>query len=313
MNYIETLYDGENITETYFCKEKIVATSSKNGKTYYSLKLQDKTGVIDGKIWELSNAIEHFESLDFIKITGQVISFNNSLQLNIRQVRRAQEGTYDVADYMPVSPFKIDDMYSELLGIIDSVKNQHLKALLDSFFRNDTDFIKAFKKNSAAKSMHHAFMGGLLQHTLSVAKLSDNMATLYPIINRDLLVTAAIFHDIGKVKEISAFPENDYTDEGNLLGHIVIGAMMIKERASEIEGMPDELTTKLVHCILAHHGKLEFGSPEKPKLIEAVALSFADDADAKLEAFSEAIAEDQSGNKWMQYNKMFESPIRKTE
>ncbi len=313
MNYIETLYDGENITETYFCKEKIVATSSKNGKTYYSLKLQDKTGVIDGKIWELSNAIEHFESLDFIKITGQVISFNNSLQLNIRQVRRAQEGTYDVADYMPVSPFKIDDMYSELLGIIDSVKNQHLKALLDSFFRNDTDFIKAFKKNSAAKSMHHAFMGGLLQHTLSVAKLSDNMATLYPIINRDLLVTAAIFHDIGKVKEISAFPENDYTDEGNLLGHIVIGAMMIKERASEIEGMPDELTTKLVHCILAHHGKLEFGSPEKPKIIEAVALSFADDADAKLEAFSEAIAEDQSGNKWMQYNKMFESPIRKTE
>ena len=313
MNYIETLYDGENITETYYCKKKIVATSSKNGKTYYSLKLQDKTGVIDGKIWELSNAIEHFESLDFIKITGQVISFNNSLQLNIRQVRRAQEGTYDVADYMPVSPFKIDDMYSELLGIIDSVKNQHLKALLDSFFRNDTDFIKAFKKNSAAKSMHHAFMGGLLQHTLSVAKLSDNMATLYPIINRDLLVTAAIFHDIGKVKEISAFPENDYTDEGNLLGHIVIGAMMIKERASEIEGMPDELTTKLVHCILAHHGKLEFGSPEKPKIIEAVALSFADDADAKLEAFSEAIAEDQSGNKWMQYNKMFESPIRKTE
>ena len=313
MNYIETLYDGENITETYFCKDKIVATSSKNGKTYYSLKLQDRTGVIDGKIWELSNAIEHFEAMDFIKISGQVISFNNTLQLNIRQVRRAQEGTYDIADYMPVSPFKIDDMYAELLGIIDSIKDTHLKALLDEFFRNDTDFIKLFKKSSAAKSMHHAFMGGLLQHTLSVTKIADNLATLYPIINRDLLLTAAICHDIGKVKEISPFPENDYTDEGNLVGHIVMGSMMIKEKASKIDGMSQEMITNLVHCILSHHGKLEYGSPEKPKIIEAVALSYADDTDAKLEAFKEAVEEDQSGGKWLQYSRMFETPIRKTE
>lgn len=312
MNYINTLREGDNITETYFCKDKTVA-QTKNGKTYYSLKLQDKTGVIDGKIWELTNAIEHFEAKDFIRVSGQITSFNNQLQYNIRQVRRAEEGTYAVADYMPVSEYNIEEMYTELRGLIDSIENEHLKRLLTSFFIDDRDFAASFKQSSAAKSMHHAFIGGLLQHTLSVAKISDYLAGQYPIINRDLLVSAAIFHDIGKTEELSSFPDNDYTDEGNLMGHIVMGAMMVDRRARELGDIPVELINELTHCILAHHGKLEFGSPEKPKLIEALALSFADDTDAKLEAFVEALRQDATEEKWLPYNKMFETYIRRTQ
>ena len=289
-----------------------MVAQSKAGKTYYSLKLQDRTGIVDAKVWDLSNAIEHFESMDYIRITGQVTSFNNSLQINVRQARKAAEGTYDIADYMPVSPYNIDEMYKDLLALIDTVKDPNLNGILRAFFVEDADFIKAFKKSSAAKAMHHSFIGGLLQHTLSVAQISDYVAGHYSIINRDLLVTAAICHDIGKVNELSSFPENDYTDVGNLVGHIVMGAMMVRGKAAKIEGMSVDTLNKLVHCILAHHGKLEYGSPEKPKIIEALALSFADDMDAKLQAFTEAVEGDQSGELWLPYNKMFESYIRKT-
>ena len=311
MQYINTLREGDDITETYLCKSKSSGVA-KNGKTFYSLVLQDKTGTIDGKIWELSNAIEHFEAMDYVKLSAKVTSFNNKPQLNIRQTRRAEEGTYDIADYMPISKFDIDEMFKELLALIDSVKDESLKTLLRSFFVEDASFVKAFKMSSAAKSMHHAFVGGLLQHTLSVARIADFLAGFYPIMNRDLLVTAAICHDIGKVKELSEFPVNDYTDPGNLLGHIVIGAMMVKEKADGINGFDETLKNNLVHCILAHHGKLEYGSPEKPKIIEAVALSFADDTDAKLEGFSEALESEQAEDDWLPYNKMFESIIRKT-
>lgn len=311
MQYINTLREGDDITETYLCKSKSSGVA-KNGKTFYSLVLQDKTGTIDGKIWELSNAIEHFEAMDYVKLSAKVTSFNNKPQLNIRQTRRAEEGTYDIADYMPISKFDIDEMFKELLALIDSVKDESLKTLLRFFFVEDTSFVKAFKMSSAAKSMHHAFVGGLLQHTLSVARIADFLAGFYPIMNRDLLVTAAICHDIGKVKELSEFPVNDYTDPGNLLGHIVIGAMMVKEKADGINGFDETLKNNLVHCILAHHGKLEYGSPEKPKIIEAVALSFADDTDAKLEGFSEALESEQAEGDWLPYNKMFESIIRKT-
>ena len=311
MQYINTLREGDDITETYLCKSKSSGVA-KNGKTFYNLVLQDKTGTIDGKIWELSNAIEHFEAMDYVKLSAKVTSFNNKPQLNFRQTRRAEEGTYDIADYMPISKFDIDEMFKELLALIDSVKDESLKTLLRSFFVEDASFVKAFKMSSAAKSMHHAFVGGLLQHTLSVARIADFLAGFYPIMNRDLLVTAAICHDIGKVKELSEFPVNDYTDPGNLLGHIVIGAMMVKEKADEINGFDETLKNNLVHCILSHHGKLEYGSPEKPKIIEAVALSFADDTDAKLEGFSEALESEQAEGDWLPYNKMFESIIRKT-
>lgn len=312
MNYINELRDGEMISEVYLCKNKVVA-KTKAGKSYYSMQLQDKTGMIDAKVWELNNAIAHFDPMDFIRVDAQVTSFNGTLQLNVKRVRVADEGEYDAADYMPCSGKNLDDMFNQMLSIIDSVSNEYLKKLLQMFFVEDKAFADRFKKHSAAKSIHHGFIGGLLEHSLSVAKLCDYMASNYPVINRDLLVTAAICHDIGKVDELSTFPENDYTDEGQLVGHIVMGAMMIQDKIREIPGFPTVLGNELKHCILAHHGELEYGSPKKPSLIEALALAHADNIDAKLQTFTELLGANTDKTDWLGFNKMFEANIRITE
>lgn len=312
MNYINELRDGEMISEVYLCKNKIVA-KTKAGKSYYSMQLQDRTGIIDAKVWELNNGIAHFEAMNYIRVEALVTSFNGALQLNVKRVRVADEGEFDPADYMPCSAKSIDGMYSELTDIIGSISDEHLGKLLKSFFTDDKVFAEKFKKHSAAKSIHHGFIGGLLEHTLSVAKICEFISERYPIINRDLLVTAAIFHDIGKVNELSSFPENDYTDEGQLVGHIVMGTMMVSERINSIEGFPVTLANELKHCILSHHGELEYGSPKKPAIIEALALAHADNMDAKLQTFTEIIEGNQDKTDWLGYNKMFESNVRITQ
>ena len=312
MKYIENIIEGDTISEVYFCKNKVDA-KTKAGKSYYSVYLQDKTGVIDGKIWDLNNGIEHFETNDYIKIDGVVTSFNGSLQLNIKRVRRADEREYDVSDYMPVTKNDSDKMYDELLGMIDSISNKYLKELLKSFFVEDKAFIEVFRKHSAAKSVHHGFIGGLLQHSLSVAKLCDYIAGNYYAVNRDLLITSALLHDIGKTIELSSFPLNDYTDEGQLIGHIVEGAMMVRGKIDKIEGFPKVLSDEVIHCILAHHGELEYGSPKKPAIIEAQALSLAANMDAKLQTFTELLdSRAKEKEEWMGFNKLFDSNLRKT-
>ena len=311
MNYINELREGEMISEIYLCKNKVVA-KTKGGKTYYSLQLQDKTGTIDGKVWELTNAIAHFENMNYIRVDAQVTSFNGTLQLNIKRVRLADEGEYEPSDYMPCSGKSIDGMYAELTDIINGIKNEYLNKLLKSFFVDDTAFATRSKNPSADKSIHHGFIGGLLEHTLSVAKICEFISSHYEFVNHDLLVTAAIFHDIGKVDELSNFPENDYTDEGQLIGHIVMGTMMISERIKTIDGFPVTLANELKHCILAHHGELEYGSPKKPALIEALALAHADNMDAKLQTFTEIIKANENQTSWLGYNKMFESNVRLT-
>ncbi|MBQ9277020.1 MAG: HD domain-containing protein [Lachnospiraceae bacterium] len=311
MNYINELREGENISEVYLCKTKSTATT-KAGKSYYSLMLQDKSGSIDGKVWELNNAIDHFEAMDYIRVDAQVTSFNNTLQLNIKRIRKADEGEFEPRDYLPCSDKDIDTMYKELIGIVESVKDEHLNKLLKMFFVDDESFIKKFKNHSAAKSIHHGFIGGLLEHSLSVARICIYIADNYPAVKRDLLVSAALLHDIGKVDEISNFPENDYTDEGQLIGHIVMGAMMVSEKIKTIEGFPPVLANELKHCILSHHGELEFGSPKKPGLIEALALAHADNLDAKLETFTELINANKGKKEWLGYNRMFDSNVRIT-
>ena len=313
MRFIKDLTEGERINEIYLCRKKQSALT-KAGKPYESLMLQDKTGTLDAKIWEPGSVgIDEFDSLDYIAVMGDITSFQGNLQLNVKRVRKVQEGEYDPKDYLPVSKKDIDGMYTELLGLIASVKHPYLRKLLESFFVEDKDFEKRFKFHSAAKSVHHGFVGGLLEHTLNVTKLCDFYTKAYPALNRDLLLTAAIFHDIGKTKEISAFPMNDYTDDGQLLGHIVMGAQMVGERAAKIDGFPHNLLAELQHCILAHHGKLEYGSPKVPALIEAVALNYADDTDAKMETFKEILENNSENSGWLGYNRLFESNLRATK
>lgn len=312
MRYISELHEGETISITYLCKNKQML-KTKAGKTYCSLSLQDKTGMLDAKIWEMSNAIENFEAMDFIHVDGQLTCFQGSLQLNVRRVRRAQEGEYDPADYIPTSQRDIKEMFGELLTYVNSIKNPYLSKLAKSFFVEDKEFQKAFMYHSAAKSVHHSFMGGLVEHTLGVTKLCDYLATNYPFLNRDILITAAMFHDIGKTVELSNFPENDYTDDGQLLGHIYIGTEMIGERIRTIPNFPHKLSAQLRHCILAHHGELEYGSPKKPATAEALALSYADNTDAKLQTVREVLESGDEKQEWLGYNRFFESNIRRSE
>lgn len=311
MRYINTLREGDNIRSIYLCKSKRSA-ETRNGKPYDNLVLQDKTGTLDGKVWDPnSGGIADYEEMNFIEVFGEVVSYNNNLQLNIKQLRRPFEDEYVVADYMPTSEKDVEGMYAELLGYVSQIGNTYLRALAEHFYMKDAAFIKIFKEHSAAKSVHHSFAGGLLEHTLSIVKFCEYLANTYPLLNRDLLYCAALFHDIGKTKELSTFPENDYTDQGQLLGHIVIGVEMIGEAIRGIEGFPETIANELKHCVIAHHGELEFGSPKKPAIPEAVALHYADATDAKLQTLTE-IFKDKEGTEWLGFNRLFDSNIRKS-
>ena len=311
MRYINTLVEGETIRNIYLCKGKRSA-ETRNGKPYDNLILQDKTGTLDGKVWDPnSNGIADYDEMDFIEVFGDVISYNNNLQLNIRQIRKAYEDEYVAADYMPTTEKSTDSMFEELIGYVKKIDNDYLRQAVEYYFVNDEAFIKTFVGHSAAKTVHHGFAGGLLEHTLSVVKMCEYMVSAYPILNKDLLYAAAICHDIGKIKELSPFPTNDYTDDGQLLGHIVIGVEMISDAVRSIPGFPEQLASELKHCIVAHHGELEYGSPKKPALAEALALNFADATDAKMQTLTE-LFKDKKNNDWLGYNRLFESNLRKT-
>ena len=312
MKFIESLREGERLNDVYLCKYKQSAVT-KNGKPYENVILQDKTGTIDAKIWEPNSmGIDDFDMMDYVAVVGDVSSFQGALQVSIKRVRKVREGEYDPANYLPVSEYDIEDMYKQLLTFVNGIKNPYLSKVVKHFFVEDVEFVKQFKFSSAAKSVHHGFVGGLLEHTLSVLKLCQFYVKQYPIINEDLLYAAALCHDIGKVYELSAFPMNDYTDDGQLLGHIVMGCEMVGEQIRSIPDFPKKLGNELKHCILAHHGELEFGSPKKPALVEAVALNFADNTDAKMETLKEIFRAAGETNDWIGYNRLLESNIRKT-
>lgn len=312
MKFIKDYRDGDRVFDIYLCKHKISAVT-KNGKPYETATLQDKTGTIEAKIWDPNSmGIADFDAMDYVEVYGDITSFNGALQINVKRTRVAQPGDYDARNYLPVSSKDIDEMFAEVTAYIKALGNPYLKKMCEKLFLENADFQKAFKESSAAKSVHHGFIGGLLEHTLSVTKMCDYYCTRYEKLNKDLLITAALCHDIGKTKELSAFPLNDYTDDGNFLGHIVMGTEMVGDVIREIDGFPAKLASQLKHCILSHHGELEFGSPKKPAIMEAVALNFADNTDAKLQTFTE-ILESTTEKSWMGYNRLLESNIIATE
>jgi 3'-5' exoribonuclease len=286
---------------------------SKSGKAYLSLTLGDKTGTINAKVWELNRNIQAFEEGDFIKIDASVIVYNNDLQLNVRKIRKASEGEYDPAEYIPATEKDINQLQETLISLVNSVENSYIKQLLKNVFINNSEIANEFKIHTAAKSMHHNYLGGLLEHTISVAQISDFLCSHYENVNRDIVIAAALLHDISKLYELSEFPNIDYTDDGELLGHIVMGSEFIGKEADKIEGFPHKLRSLLQHCILAHHGEFEYGSPKLPKTMEAFILHVADDTDAKVKMFETAIKESNNTGSWVGYNKVLQRNIRKTE
>ena len=318
MKFIENFYDGLRVSDVYLVKTKNAALT-KNGKEYLNVTLQDRTGQVDAKIWEPNSpGISDFDVLDYVHVEGNVTVYNGTNQLSIQRLRVASEGSFEPKNYLPVSPYPVDKMEAELDQMVKTVKNPFLNQLLNKIFFEDKEFHKEFLQHSAAKSVHHGYVGGLLEHTLSVASVCDFFAKHYTDLHRDLLITAALCHDIGKVRELTAFPRNDYSDEGQLIGHIVMGYQKVMETAKSIPDFPDTLAAELGHCILAHHGELEYGSPKKPAIMEAMALSFADNVDAKLQTMREALmAADKNGkaaegNGWIGFNRLIDSNMRKT-
>lgn len=313
MRYIKELTDGERIVDFYLCKQRQSMKSQKTGKNYLSLTLLDKTGSINGKVWDISREIQSFNEGDYIKIDAIVQTFNNELQLNIKKIRKALEGEYDESDYIPTTTKNVSKLYDKLTEYINSIENKYIKQLLTNIFINNKAIADSFKKHTAAKAMHHNYMGGLIEHTISVTDICNFMASHYEDVNRDVLIASALLHDIAKLKELTEFPNIDYTDDGELLGHIVMGSEFIGKEADKIEGFPHQLRSLLQHNILSHHGEYEYGSPKLPRTIEAFILHCADDTDAKVKMFETALEESTNTGSWAGYNRILARNIRKTE
>jgi 3'-5' exoribonuclease len=309
MRYIEEFKEGDQIIGHYLCRTKETLTS-KTGKTYLSLKLVDKTGSIDAKVWDINSNVKDFDAGDFIKVDGLVTLYNGDTQFKVSKIRRSLDGEYVKTDYIPTGTRDIEEVFEQIKMFIASIQTPHIKTLLKNILIDNPAIRAAFKESSAAKAMHHSFMGGLAEHTLNVVEMADFMAARYKV-NRDLLVACAMLHDLCKIYELSAFPENDYTDAGNLIGHIVMGAELIEREASKIDGFPETLKNLMKHCILAHHGEYEFGSPKKPMVIEAFILYYCDNMDAKVRMFEEAL--EKNVNLWTGWNRMLERNVRSSD
>jgi len=309
--YIKDIKPGEKISESFLVAEKNMAFSQK-GAPYLNIRLKDKTGEVDGKIWE--NAIgwdKLFKKGDVIQAQGGAVSFKNTVQISITGLRKVEDGYVNLAEYLPVAKEDIEVMFADLMTFIEQIPTPCLKTLLFAFF-HDEKITALFKRAPAAKGFHHVYIGGLLEHTLSVIRLLDQVTQHYQGINRDLLMTGGILHDIGKIYEYSYDSIFDYSDQGRLVGHIVIGIEMLDAKIAEIEDFPAQLAMELRHLMLSHHGTHEFGSPKRPKTLEALIVHHIDDLDAKVNAFQEFIEDaDNDDSPWTPFHKLFDRFIYK--
>ncbi len=284
--HIKDIQPGTTVRGLFLVKEKTTAFT-KNGALYLALTLADKTGEIEARVWEKGEEKDAlFKKGSYISIEAQADSYRNQTQLNVLKLSPCPADAVDAADFLASSPRDAEEMWQELKRLTKQVTNLHLAQLLKGFL-NDKEFRLRFKVAPAAKRMHHAYLGGLLEHTLSVATLVANVAENYPELDKDLLVTGSILHDIGKIKEYTYPPEAtyfDYTDQGRLVGHLVIGAEMVQQKIDSIPNFPEDTAMLLRHLILSHHGEYESGSPKRPKTAEAFVLHLLDDLDAKVNA-----------------------------
>ena len=311
MRYIEDFKENDTIIEHYFCKEKN-QLKTKAGKTYLSLKLVDKTGSIDGKVWEMNNDIQSFESGDFIKVKGIVLAYQNELQLRISAIRKSSEGEYVPQDYTPTTEKNIDSLVERFNSFIASLDNPKLRTLVENIVFKNPTISQCLRSHSAGKQLHHSYSGGLLEHSISVTELCDFLSSRYKYVNRDILITSALLHDMGKVFELSPHPENEYTDIGQLMGHISIMSELVGKEAEKIPDFPKKSELLIKHCLLSHHGEYEYGSPKLPMIIEAMILHVADNGDARIKMFEEALEKDKTQNDWVGFQKSLNRNIRKS-
>jgi len=303
--FINEIKAGDFVDDIFVLSEKILS-QKKDGNNYLNITLSDKTGTIKGVVWDNVDQIsDGVSSGDFVHIRGNVNEYRGALQLVIKNMEASSVDMVDPSDFLPATRLDVNSMFKRLLKITASMKTTYLKNLIKAFW-NDKEFVHKFKTAPAAKKMHHAYIGGLLEHTLSMAGLADKIAGHYSGVDRDLLLAGAILHDIGKIRELEYEISIDYSDEGRLINHIVIGIEMIDEKLSEIEGFPEEKMLLLKHMVVSHHGTREFGSPEPPKTIEAVILNYIDEIDSKVKGIRDFMANEDPNETWTSFHRLLE-------
>ena len=309
--WVKDISENDAVTGCYLVKEKKVGTT-RRGDPFLTLSLADKTGEIEAKVWDGVNELSSlFQEGDIIEVGGNAGSYRGKVQITVSRLNLVNEEA-DPETFFETSPFNASEMLASLREVLREIENPHLKELVDRFL-NDRQFVSLFKKTPAAKNFHHSYVGGLLEHTLSVCRMAVKVASHYPVLDRDLLVTSAFLHDIGKMRELSFDRRIDYTDEGRLLGHVMLGAAMLDEKLYEMKGFPQPLAVRLKHLILSHHGLYEFGSPKRPKFLEAFALNLIDDLDAKINGLARFMEKDRQEGSWTDFNRLFERYFLKGE
>ncbi|MCL1999385.1 MAG: HD domain-containing protein [Turicibacter sp.] len=311
MRYLKDIKENEHIIGHYMCKQK-QNLKTKADKPYISVKLQDKTATVVGKIWDINKDIGDFEEGDVIKIDALMLLYNKEPQVRISRTRKSLQEEYEITELIPSTDKDIDELSNKLQNFIASVQEPCLRRLLELIILEHDTISKAILTHSAAKSMHHSYLGGLLEHTVSVVEICDFLAAHYKSLNRDILITVAILHDIAKVFELEAIPTYNYTDDGQMLGHLYMGAELIAKECEKIADFPPVLESLLKHSILAHHGEYAFGSPKLPMTLEALILHAADNMDAKMQAYEGMLAVDNGGS-WKGYHNILERYIRSSD
>jgi 3'-5' exoribonuclease len=293
--------------ESLFLVKEKSSGITKTGSPYLKLKLVDRSGDIEGRVWTFAQSLAaSFEKDDFVRVAGKAVSFQERLQLNITHIERISEEEILFSDFFPMTEKDVEEMFQSLREVSRQIKNPHLSQLLELFWE-DESFVKLFKVAPASKWLHHNYLGGLLEHTLSLAHLVLKNASHYGGLNLDLLLTGSILHDFGKVDELSYRRSLDYSDEGRLLGHIILGIEKVEDKIRQLPDFPEDLSMLLKHLLLSHHGQYNWGSPKRPMTLEAVMLHFLDDMDAKITGIQQFIKKEvPERSKWSAYHRMFE-------
>jgi len=309
--YIEQCikHENETITSSFVVAAK-ATKSKKNGDPYLALTFSDRTGILDGKMWDgVAEVQDKFDALDVVKVRGLVSRYNGRMQITVHQIRKVDESEVDYSDYLPKTSKNIDDLWGTVTKTAASFKNPHLKALVESFMA-DPDIERGYKNAPAAKTLHHAFIGGLLEHVVSLMTLVEAVAPLYPQVDRELILIGVFLHDIGKVHELNYSRAFGYSTSGQLLGHMIIELEMLHEKLRALPDFPKRLQILIEHLIISHHGQYEFGSPKLPMFPEALMLHYLDDLDSKMETMRAQFEREAAiENEWTTYNQSLGRPL----
>ena len=304
--FVNQVVEDQTVDSVFLVTEKRVA-ETRSGVPYLRLRLSDRTGEIEGRVWEQAAELaREFDKDDYVRSKGRITRYQDALQLVIYHIERLPASTIDPSDFLPTATRDIETMWEELRTIAQGLENESLRDLLNAFFTDD-EFSNRFRRAPAAKRLHHVYVGGLLEHTLSVCRLAMAVTEMYAVLNRDVLLTGAVLHDIGKIEELTYERSFDYSDKGRLLGHIVVGVEMVEKKIAGLDHFPEELALVLKHLLISHHGQYIWGSPKRPKTLEAIVLHHLDDLDAKFNGVQEFLEKHMRfDSRWTEHHRIFD-------